>query len=106
MVKLCHRGEDMLNEARSGRVRLDAGHVDALLNTLDCLQQMLASLRAGEAIAPAPAALLDRLLTQRPSSTTAEVMQLRAHPVADDSTAAEAPGDTMDRKSTRLNASH
>src|SRR3546814_6350672 len=91
---LCHRGEDMLNEARSGRVRLDAGHVDALLNTLDCLQQMLASLRAGEAIAPAPAALLDRLLTQRPSSTTAEVMQLRAHPVAED------------RKSTRLNSSH
>src|SRR3546814_7184872 len=36
MVKLCHRGEDMLNEARSGRVRLDAGHVDALLHTLDC----------------------------------------------------------------------
>lgn len=96
MVTLCHRGEDLLNEARSGRVRLDAGHVDALLNTLDCLQQMLASLRAGETVAPAPAALLDRLLVQRPSSTTGAVTQLRAHPVADDSTAAEAPGDTIE----------
>lgn len=62
MVKLCHRGEDLLNEARSGRVRLHADYIDALLNTLDCLQQMMASLRAGAAITPAPSALLDRLL--------------------------------------------
>ncbi|MDP1697170.1 MAG: chemotaxis protein CheA [Xanthomonadaceae bacterium] len=62
MVKLCHRGEDLLNEARSGRVRLHADYIDALLNTLDCLQQMMASLRAGAVITPAPSALLDRLL--------------------------------------------
>lgn len=61
MVRLCHRGEDLLNEARAGRVRLDAQYIDALLGAQDCLQQMLASLRAGDAIAPAPAGLLDRL---------------------------------------------
>jgi len=61
MVRLCHCGEDLLNEARAGRVRLDAEYVDALLNTLDCLQQMLAALRAGSAITAAPTGLLDRL---------------------------------------------
>jgi len=67
MVKLCHRGEDLLNEARSGRVRLHADYIDALLNTLDCLQQMMASLRAGAVITPAPSALLDRLLVSASS---------------------------------------
>lgn len=96
MVKLCHRGEDLLNEARSGRVRLNAEHVDALLNTLDYLQQMLASLRAGDAIVPAPAALLDRLLPGNSAGGSAAAVPLVAPPATSERATAAPPGDTIE----------
>lgn len=61
MVALCHCGEDLLNEARTGRVRLTPEHIDALLQALDHLQQMMRAVQQGEPPVAAPAALLARL---------------------------------------------
>ncbi|MEW9625489.1 chemotaxis protein CheA [Rhodanobacter geophilus] len=62
MVQLCHHAEDLLNLARNGAVRLDAGYMDALLQTLDRLAEMMAALGAGAPLAMPPPALLQALL--------------------------------------------
>lgn len=61
MVGLCHRAEDLLNEARAGRTRLTPMHVDALLQAVDRLRGMMAALRADQAPTAAPPELLARL---------------------------------------------
>jgi two-component system chemotaxis sensor kinase CheA len=62
MVELCHRGEDLLNEARNGTVVLNAGFMDALLESLDLLNDMMRAADGGVPIEPAPRSLLERLL--------------------------------------------
>ena len=62
MVQLCHHAEDLLNLARNGAVRIDAAYMDALLQTLDLLGEMMAALGAGVPLAPPPPALLQALL--------------------------------------------
>ena len=62
MVQLCHHAEDLLNLARNGAVRLDASYMDALLQTLDRLVEMMAALGAGTSLAMPPAELLQALL--------------------------------------------
>jgi two-component system chemotaxis sensor kinase CheA len=62
MVELCHRAEDLLNEARNGTVILNAGFMDALLESLDLLNDMMRAADAGVGIEPASRSLLDRLL--------------------------------------------
>jgi two-component system chemotaxis sensor kinase CheA len=62
MVQLCHHAEDLLNLARNGAVRLDAGYMDALLQTLDRLVEMMAALGADTPLAMPPAELLQALL--------------------------------------------
>ncbi|HEX8779060.1 MAG TPA: chemotaxis protein CheA [Rhodanobacter sp.] len=62
MVQLCHHAEDLLNLARNGAVRLDASYMDALLQTLDRLVEMMAALGAGAPLAMPPPALLQALL--------------------------------------------
>lgn len=62
MVQLCHHAEDLLNLARNGAVLLDAGYMDALLQTLDRLAEMMAALGAGAPLAMPPPALLQALL--------------------------------------------
>jgi two-component system chemotaxis sensor kinase CheA len=62
MVVLCHHAEDLLNEARSGKVLLGAGHMDALLEALDLLNAMMDSVRDETAVPLPPAALLQSLL--------------------------------------------
>jgi two-component system chemotaxis sensor kinase CheA len=66
MVQLCHHAEDLLNEARSGHLVLDAAQMDALLEALDLVNEMMAALASSSAMPVAPAALLARL--QPPSS--------------------------------------
>ncbi|KAG9597324.1 hypothetical protein KCV01_g9152, partial [Aureobasidium melanogenum] len=61
MVELCHRAEDLLNEARNGAIVLDAGFMDALLESLDLLNDMMRAADGGVAIEAAPRSLLDRL---------------------------------------------
>ena len=64
MVVLCHHAEDLLNEARGGKVLLGAGHMDALLEALDLLNVMMASVSDGTAVPLPPPALLQSLLPQ------------------------------------------
>ena len=62
MVLLCHHAEDLLNEARNGNVVLGAIHMDALLEALDLLNDMMAAVGAGVPLGMPPAALLESLL--------------------------------------------
>lgn len=62
MVLLCHHAEDLLNEARNGKVVLGAIHMDALLEALDLLNDMMAAVGAGAPLGVPPAALLESLL--------------------------------------------
>ncbi|HEY4092768.1 MAG TPA: chemotaxis protein CheA [Luteibacter sp.] len=62
MVELCHRAEDLLNEARNGAIILNAGLMDALLESLDLLNDMMRAADAGVQAEPAPRSLLDRLV--------------------------------------------
>ncbi|MBQ4854366.1 chemotaxis protein CheA [Rhodanobacter sp. B2A1Ga4] len=62
MVVLCHHAEDLLNEARNGKVVLGAVHMDALLEALDLLNGMMAAVGAGAPLAMPPPALLESLL--------------------------------------------
>jgi two-component system, chemotaxis family, sensor kinase CheA len=61
MVGLCHCAEDLLNEARNGAVLLNAGHMDALLEALDLLNDMMRAVDAVEPLVAAPPSLLKRL---------------------------------------------
>lgn len=61
MVQLCHHAEDLLNVARNGQLLLDASRMDALLEALDLLNDMMAALASGGAMAMPPAGLLQRL---------------------------------------------
>jgi two-component system chemotaxis sensor kinase CheA len=61
MVLLCHHAEDLLNEARNGKVALDAAHMDGLLQALDLLNDMMAAVGEGSAMAMPPPDLLQAL---------------------------------------------
>ena len=75
MVVLCHNAEDLLNEARVGRVVLDASHMDALLATLDLLNGMMAAASAGAAMQMPPASLLQSLLPDAASATPVALVE-------------------------------
>ena len=62
MVLLCHHAEDLLNEARNDKLTLDPSHMDALLQALDRLNEMMAGVGAGTALQMPSAALLQSLL--------------------------------------------
>ncbi|PXV52584.1 two-component system, chemotaxis family, sensor kinase CheA [Dyella jiangningensis] len=61
MVQLCHHAEDLLNVARNGQLLLDASRMDALLEALDLLNDMMAALAGGQPMDMPPPALLQRL---------------------------------------------
>ena len=61
MVQLCHVAEELLNEARNLKLVLNAAHMDALLEALDLLNNMMAALANNQPMSPPPAALLERL---------------------------------------------
>ena len=73
MVHLCHHAEDLLNGARNGAVILDAPLMDALLEALDLLNDMMAALGADAPLAMPPPALLQRLNRAAPAPAPAPV---------------------------------
>lgn len=85
MVVLCHHAEDLLNEARSGQVLLGAGHMDALLEALDLLNAMMASVSDGTAVPLPPPALLQSLLPRAaaPAAAAAPVAVAADGPIDD-----------------------
>ncbi|MGB5939203.1 MAG: Hpt domain-containing protein, partial [Rhodanobacter sp.] len=62
MVVLCHHAEDLLNEARNGKLVLGAVHMDALLESLDLLNGMMGAVGSGAPLDMPPPALLASLL--------------------------------------------
>jgi two-component system, chemotaxis family, sensor kinase CheA len=89
MVLLCHHAEDLLNEARNGKIVLGAAQMDALLEALDLLNEMMAALGAEQPPAAPAAALLQRLLP----SCAAGIAPV---PVASPADAASDPGAAID----------
>lgn len=73
MVVLCHHAEDLLNEARSGKVLLGASHMDALLEALDLLNVMMAAVSDGTPVPMPPPALLQSLLPHAAAPVAAAV---------------------------------
>jgi two-component system, chemotaxis family, sensor kinase CheA len=65
MIALCHRAEDLLNKARNHTLLLNSAHMDALLESLDLLNDMMRACNAGETLREAPASLLRRLESQQ-----------------------------------------
>jgi two-component system chemotaxis sensor kinase CheA len=90
MVQLCHHAEDLLNEARSGSVLIDAARMDALLEALDLLQAMMAALAANDTMAMPPPALLVRLTPPKKGGPPAPA------PVAAPPPSAAAAGGAID----------
>ncbi len=84
MVQLCHHAEDLLNVARMGKVLIDAERMDALLEALDLLNEMLAALAGGSAMAMPPPALLKRL-TPGPAAAPTPAPRPVAPPPSDGS---------------------
>jgi two-component system chemotaxis sensor kinase CheA len=93
MVQLCHNAEDLLNQARNGTVTLDASYMDALLQTLDRLVEMMAALAAGEPLAMPPPELLKALL---PRGGAAPVPAPAPAPLPVAAPAADASGGAID----------
>jgi two-component system, chemotaxis family, sensor kinase CheA len=89
MVELCHRAEDLLNEARNGAIVLNAALMDALLESLDLLNDMMRAADAGVQAEPAPRSLLDRLVVPGRAASAAPVAL--AVPVSAPKAAAPAP---------------
>ncbi|MHB1057567.1 MAG: chemotaxis protein CheA [Rhodanobacter sp.] len=71
MVLLCHHAEDLLNEARNGAVVLGAEHMDALLQALDLLNDMMAAVSADAPLAMPPPVLLQSLLPHAAAAAVA-----------------------------------
>ncbi|MBE1159496.1 chemotaxis protein CheA [Dyella acidiphila] len=77
MVQLCHNAEELLNDARNGRLVLNSAHMDALLESLDLLNVMMAALANNQPMAPPPQVLLDRL---KPKHDAAPAVAAAAKP--------------------------
>ncbi len=61
LVETCHRAEDVFNILRQGQRPVDAELMDAVLQALDVVNEMMASVRDGEEPAAADPELLRRL---------------------------------------------
>ncbi|MDR3446512.1 MULTISPECIES: chemotaxis protein CheA [unclassified Dyella] len=85
MVQLCHHAEDLLNVARNGQLLLDANRMDALLEALDLLNDMMAALAGGSAMTMPPRALLQRLMPGPAAAPAAPPPKPVAPPPADGS---------------------
>jgi two-component system chemotaxis sensor kinase CheA len=64
MVELCHRAEELLNDARNHKLVLKPSHIDHLLQALDALQEMMGAVRDSGDIPVASAELLQQLQSQ------------------------------------------
>ncbi|MDR3417539.1 MAG: chemotaxis protein CheA [Nevskia sp.] len=61
VVTLCHAAEDLFNLLRNGSLAVEPSLMDAVLEALDRLQEMLVAVGADQAPEAAPPALIERL---------------------------------------------
>ncbi|HEY0973737.1 MAG TPA: chemotaxis protein CheA [Solimonas sp.] len=73
LVELCHATEDVFNALRGGRRRVDAALLDAVLQSLDQVQAMMAAVTARAEPVPAPPTLIAALheLAKAPAAPAA-----------------------------------
>lgn len=83
LVATCHRAEDVFNILRQGQRAVDAELMDAVLQALDVVNEMMARVREGEEPEPADPELLHRLeLLAIPADAVVEEPAVEA-PVAE-----------------------
>ena len=61
LVELCHATEDVFNALRNGKRTVDAALMDAVLQAVDLVQAMMASVSAGDEPQAAPPELIEGL---------------------------------------------
>jgi two-component system, chemotaxis family, sensor kinase CheA len=61
LVELCHAAEDVFNALRAGKLAVDPALMDAVLQALDSVQEMMQAVAAGAPPTPADPALLQAL---------------------------------------------
>jgi len=99
MVELCHRAEDVFNLLRQGERQVDADLMDAVLRSLDVLNEQFDCVRAGQDPVEADAELLSQLEALASGKAAAP-----AAPAAPEPPAAEpaAEGDITDEEFEQL----
>lgn len=97
MVELCHAAEEVFGVVREGRRQVDAGLMDATMQSVDHLQAMLASMADGAEPQPAPPAVIAALRSGA-SATPAAAASAAAKPAAAASPAAAADQPKRTRK--------
>lgn len=96
LVELCHVAEDVFNALRNGRRALDAELLDAVLQALDQVQEMMARVAAGQELEPAPPSLIETLKQlAKAQATPAPVEPAAVKTVAPIAPAASADPNTI-----------
>ncbi len=106
LVDCCHAAENVFDTLRNGLRSIDANLMDYVLNALDSVNEMFASVNAGEPLNAADPALIEKLhFYAKPASETegleepAADVEVATEPepeiVVDEPAAAGAPGDDI-----------
>ncbi|WP_196158167.1 chemotaxis protein CheA [Reinekea sp. G2M2-21] len=106
LVDCCHAAENVFDTLRNGLRSIDANLMDYVLNALDSVNEMFASVNAGEPLNAADPALIEKLhFYAKPASETegleepAAEIEVTTEPepetVVDESVASGAPGDDI-----------
>jgi two-component system chemotaxis sensor kinase CheA len=82
LVEICHRTEDLFNLLRQGDIKVTPNLMDAVLQTLDVVNDMFETVSAGQDPQPADRALLQRLeaLQHDPNAGAGSVAQAAPAP--------------------------
>ncbi|MEO6697052.1 MAG: chemotaxis protein CheA [Gammaproteobacteria bacterium] len=100
LVEVCHRAEDVFNILRQGQRQVDAQLMDVMLQVLDALNGMFASLLAGEDPEHADPAILEQLDELTVPSPIAEAAKPEGAPKSEPTQAAS--GDITDTEFEKL----
>ena len=101
LVEVCHRAEDVFNILRQGQRQVDAQLMDVMLEVLDALNRMFASLLAGEDPEHADPAILEQLDNLSIETAKAGVAQEKSESATPEPSQAPS-GDITDVEFDRL----
>ncbi|MGH8519600.1 MAG: Hpt domain-containing protein, partial [Panacagrimonas sp.] len=105
LVELCHATEDVFNALRNGKRAVDAALMDAVLQAVDLVQAMMASVSEGREPQGAPPALIEglhALLDDAPAASPEKAAE--AAPVAASSSSDTITDDEFDALLDQLEA--
>ncbi|QHS08714.1 chemotaxis protein CheA [Sinimarinibacterium sp. NLF-5-8] len=78
LVSLCHAAEDVFNALRSGKRQVDAALMDAVLQALDGVQEMMDAVAEGQPLPDAPETLIQTLHAMAANSEPATAVPVAA----------------------------